>query len=226
MEELVLLARLDHPASARERHVPLAPRRSPQPRPRLPAPAAQVLPLHPPRPGTSGTGTRAARRVVGLRSIPGLFKMQLATDRALIFTSTSSLKSGKTHSVFLNLVCELEGAERLRGSEPLSPPSHPQVPKAAIALTAQPAWCWAVICCHHIRGFQQPCWFPSKIVPMAPRNTHPHVPPTSLLPGTQRDPPRSSLLGAPTCLYGDGTRFPGYPPPPSPSAAGTRSWSR
>jgi len=61
---------------------------------------------------------------------------------------------------------------------------------------------------------------------MAPRNTHPHVPPTSLLPGTQRDPPRSSLLGAPTCLYGDGTRFPGYPPPPSPSAAGTRSWSR
>lgn len=88
MEELVLLARLDHPTPARERQGPLTLHRH-RTLLQLSAPRAQTFPLHQPCQDASETGSRAAQRIEGFRSIAGLFKMRLAAGLVLIFTCTS-----------------------------------------------------------------------------------------------------------------------------------------
>lgn len=87
MEELVLLARLDHPASARERQGLLTPRRTPQPW--LPAPRAQMFLLHPPLLVRLKQAPEMSKEYLDSEALLGCSKCRLATDLAIIFTSTS-----------------------------------------------------------------------------------------------------------------------------------------
>lgn len=130
------------------------------------------------------------------------------------------LKSGQVE--FLDIVAELEGRSRwLPSSQPLSSPSCPQV-RATTALTAESAWHWELFAIHtpaspsHLSGFHQkqsPCSLGMPIPACLPQPSH--SPAIRL--GTL-------LLCTPTCLCGDGTQSPGYPPRPCPAAAGTQSW--
>lgn len=92
VEELVLLARLDHPAPARERQAPLTPHQSPQPQPR------PLLPGHKYSCFTRHVQVHLRqvpellRECLGSQALLGCSKCRLATDLSRIFTSTSPEK--------------------------------------------------------------------------------------------------------------------------------------